>query len=78
MHWTRLAYNSDASESFGNYRGLRPGFSGPLPEAPSDGVPGSNGYRARRAEADAGVFSGVTREELRRMIAEELRAVLRK
>ncbi len=78
VHWTRLAYNSDASESFGNYRGLSPGFSGPLPEAPSDGVPGSNGYRARRAEADASVFSGVSRAELRRMIAEELRAVLRK
>jgi len=78
VHWTRLAYNSDASEPFGNYHDLSPAFSGPLPEAPADGVPGSNGYRAERAGPLNESFSGVTREELRRMIAEELRAALRR
>lgn len=78
VHWTRLAYNSDASEPFGDYRGLRSELAGPLPQAPSDGVPGSNGYRARPADAAPGGISNVTREELRRMIAEELRAALRK
>lgn len=82
VHWTRLAYNSDASEPFGEYRGLSQGFGGPLPEAPADGVPGSNGYSATQhpnpTRPGAESFTGVTREELRRMIAEELRAVLRK
>jgi len=78
VHWTRLAYNSDASEPFGNYHKLPAVFDGPLPEAPADGVPESNGYRARNPSDDSGVLSGVSREELRRMIAEELRAVLRK
>lgn len=82
VHWTRLAYNSDPTEPFGNYRGLSQDFGGPLPEAPADGVPGSNGYSAVRdrvpANSESDSFSGVTRQELRRMIAEELRAVLRK
>ncbi len=80
IQWTRLAYNSDASEPFGHYHGLSSGFSGPLPEAPADGVPGSNGYRtpspSPRPSQDT--LPGVTRDELRRMIAEELRAVLGK
>lgn len=79
VHWTRLAYNSDPSEPFGNYEGLGAQFTGPLPAAPSDGVPGSNGYRARgQGGAASDGMSGITRDELRRMIAEELRAALRK
>jgi acyl-CoA reductase-like NAD-dependent aldehyde dehydrogenase len=78
VHWTRMAYNSEDSEAFGNYRGLHAGFAGPLPEAPSDGVPGSNGYRSRDPGPAASSISEVTKEELRRMIAEELRAVLSK
>ncbi len=79
MHWTKMAYNSDASETFGNYHGLDAGFAGPLPEAPSDGVPGSNGYvnRSYSTSADANGASAVTRDELRRMITEELQAVLK-
>lgn len=78
VHWTRLAYNSDASEAFGDYHGLGPAYTGALPEAPADGVPGSNGYRARVSGPAAGSVSGVSREELRRIIAEELRAVLKR
>ena len=78
VHWTRMAYNSEDSEVFGNYSGLHAGFAGPLPEAPADGVPGSNGYSGRTPGTAAGDISAVTREELRHMIAEELRAVLGK
>ncbi len=78
IHWTQMAYNNDVAETFGNYHGLTQDFGGPLPQAPSDGVPGSNGYRGATAEQHAGSLPGVTRDELRRMIAEELRAVLRK
>ncbi|MGB8622443.1 MAG: aldehyde dehydrogenase family protein [Paracoccaceae bacterium] len=78
VHWTRIAHNSDASEPFGGYAGLGPDFGGALPEAPSDGVPGSP--RARHAPAPAGgsAVDGATRDELRRLIAEELRDLLRK
>ncbi|WP_084174771.1 aldehyde dehydrogenase family protein [Afifella pfennigii] len=76
VHWTRLAY--EASETFGNYRGLGPELGGPLPEAPSDGVPGSGAYRPRPVERAAPAVDGATREELRRLIAEELRDLLKK
>jgi hypothetical protein len=77
LHWTRLAYNSDPSEAFGQYHGLGTDFSGPLPEAPADGVPGARSARPS-AEAEDELLPPVSRAELRRMIAEELRAVLGK
>ena len=76
IQWTKMAYNNDVAETFGNYHGLTQDFSGPLPQAPSDGVPGSNGYR-HKMQHEAGQLPGVTRDELRRLIAEELRAVLK-
>lgn len=78
LHWTRMAYNSDASEVFGDHHGVRTDFEGPLPQAPSDGVPGGAQYRRRHSSPETGEVAGVTRDELRRMIAEELRAVLGK
>ena len=39
VHWTRLAYNSDASEPFGDYRGLRSELAGPLPRHPPTACP---------------------------------------
>ncbi|MDH3279679.1 MAG: aldehyde dehydrogenase family protein [Gammaproteobacteria bacterium] len=78
VHWTRLAYNSDTSEPFGRYDGLGPVFEGPLPEAPSDGVPGSPAPHRVQSAAATGNLDGATREELRRLIAEELRDILNK
>ena len=77
VHWTRVAYNSDASEGFGNFRGIVPSFEGPLPEAPSDGVPGSPMPR-HMAPPSGPPVEGATRDELRRLIAEELRDLLKK
>ena len=77
VHWTRVAYNSDESETFGNYQNLGPDFSGPLPQAPADGVPGSSGSQ-RQHIGSVSDGDEITRTELRRMIAEELRAALRK
>ena len=75
VHWTKLAYNSDQSEAFGDYRGISARFEGPLPPAPQDGVPG----RTRRDMPPGGevALNGIDREELRRIIAEELKAVLK-
>lgn len=81
VQWTRMAYNSDESEQFGHYEGLGQAFEGPLPEAPADGVPGSAAPRSRTNAAGSSAQSGlddVTREQLRALIAEELRDILRK
>ena len=84
VHWTRLAYNSDPLEQMGNYHGLSHQLDGPLPKAPADGVPGetrqSNSFRGVTSPGDGsrgGIDQGV-RDELRQLIAEELRNVLKK
>ncbi len=74
IHWTRLAYNRDAAETFGDYHGLGQDFAGPLPEAPADGVPGSPTPQYLSATSPT---IDTTREQLRHLIAEELRAFLK-
>jgi len=82
VHWTRMAYNADQSEVFGNYRGLGPALTGPLPTAPADGVPGS--AVPRRADLELvpnrgqSELDGITREQIRRLIVEELKDRLKK
>lgn len=86
VHWTRIAYNSAADEPFGRFDGMGRTFRGALPSAPADGVPGaSGGYSGAgspgMAPARPSAMSGLdaaTREELRRLIASELRDILRK
>ena len=79
VHWTRLAYNSSPDEAFGSYHGVSVNLAGPLPKAPADGVPGSSGS-AVRPPASLASTEGSTdpsRDELRKIIAEELRSILR-
>lgn len=80
VHWTRIAYNADKDEPFGNYTGLRRSFPGPLARAPADGVPGSTVARqfAPVNTPQISVIDEATKDELRRLIAEELRDLLRK
>ncbi len=82
VHWTKMAYNADDSEGFGQYHELNPGFEGALPVSPSDGVPGSArpGRRVSRDDSDNHQtdLDNTTREQLRQLIAEELRDILRK
>jgi acyl-CoA reductase-like NAD-dependent aldehyde dehydrogenase len=81
VHWTRIAYNSDTDEPFGAYQGLRRGFRGPLAQAPADGVPGSTAPRQITQVPHpprTGAIDGATKDELRRLIAEELRDLQRK
>ena len=79
VHWTKLAYNEDTSEKFGDYFGVGNNFSGPLPSAPEDGVPGAGHYHFAppTVSMNADPLSSITRTELRQMIAEELRGALR-
>jgi acyl-CoA reductase-like NAD-dependent aldehyde dehydrogenase len=73
VHWTKLAWPSDAAVAIDDSALSSLAHPGPLPEAPADGVPGKT--RPRPA-ADAGSYHDL-REEIRRIIAEELRAVLK-
>ncbi len=75
IHWTRLICNQDTSEVFGDYHGLEQAFAGPLPTAPSDGVPDSPMQRHLSATTPSSTVA--TREELRHLIAEELHALLK-
>ncbi len=77
VHWTRLAYNNAKSQTFGNFSGVSYQFDGPLPEAPSDGVSGSSAAVKPAGKPASGVLNGISRDELRKMIADELRAVLK-
>jgi len=84
VQWTRLAYNSDPAEPFGNFSGLIPWETpaGPVPPYP---------YASNLADADpsiaagGGMVPGATtgsglqaqdlaglREEIRRLVIEEL------
>ena len=79
VHWTKLAYHSDPDEIFGNYQQLDAGFEGPLTKAPSDGVPGSTPASIYQVDTDAGstAIDQATRAEIRRLIAEELKDLLK-
>jgi len=79
VHWTRIAYNASDDVSFGNYHGLGRGFLGALPTAPADGVPGSAAKtQPLRQPSAASSINSATKDELRRLIAAELRDLLRK
>jgi acyl-CoA reductase-like NAD-dependent aldehyde dehydrogenase len=79
VHWSRIAFCNDPKEAFGNFDDIHQGFEGPLPEAPSDGVPGSpKGNRKRQILTNTNSIDGAAREEIRRLIVEELRDLLKK
>lgn len=89
VHWTRIAYNADRKVPFGNFQGVTRAFRGQLPTAPADGVPGAAPprYAAPSAAPSAGLspapsaassLDAATKDELRRLIAAELRDLLRK
>lgn len=79
VHWTRVAYNAEADVPFGNYHGMGRGFRGALPTAPADGVPGTSRPTPPTFQPSAASsMDNVTKDELRRLIAAELRDLLRK
>jgi acetaldehyde dehydrogenase/alcohol dehydrogenase len=66
VQWTQVAYASDPGEAFGDFSGLDPWAALPAPAPPA-------AAQAARAAGD----TGLSREELRRLILEELREVVR-
>lgn len=79
VNWTRIAWHRESDMTVDAFvvPGLR--HPGPLPEAPSDGVPGKT-RPALSGAADAGRGESYheMRDEIRRIIAEELRAALKR
>ncbi len=76
VHWTRVAFGAESRDLARGVTSASFSLPGPLPEAPSDGVPGKS----------AAMLSSVPtidpanqqlREEIRRVIAEELRLALK-
>ncbi len=82
VHWTRLAYGDGESPDLDAYRALGSAFDGPLPPAPSDGVPGSPRPRQVAGGTAAAVrrddIDQAVRAQIRQIIAEELRDILKK
>jgi acetaldehyde dehydrogenase / alcohol dehydrogenase len=86
VQWTRLAYNRDPAEPFGDFAGLDPwqaGIEGPVPPYPL--ASNQRERRPGRAERGAGAVSqarsdlngfrpdaAALRAEIRRLILEEL------
>ena len=85
VQWTKLAYNNDRAEPFGDFTGLVPweAPAGPVPPYPvasnqRDGQPRTGddgrwaGTTARSVHVDFSPDAVALREEIRRMILEEL------
>ncbi len=69
---TRIAWNKDVDLTLDLRALTRIEHRGPLPDAPADGVPGRSASPAVPPSADSSL-----RDEIRRIIAEELRLALR-
>jgi acetaldehyde dehydrogenase / alcohol dehydrogenase len=91
VQWTRLAYNADRSEPFGDFTGLIPwqAPAGPVPAYPvasnqRDARPGPQnhdrpaGATVRSEEFKWQPDAAALREEIRRMVIEELSQLVRR
>jgi acyl-CoA reductase-like NAD-dependent aldehyde dehydrogenase len=80
VNWTRIAWRQDAGAPV---EGLQLGklkHPGPLPKAPADGVPGESRPAPRLAEVggqETGRSNDELREQIRKIIADELREILK-
>ena len=74
VNWTKVAWNKETEGILdaASLKGLH--HPGPLPKAPSDGVPGQTRPRAHQSAA---LPQDDLREQIRAIIAEELRAVMK-
>ena len=71
VQWTQVAYTNDPSEPFGDFTGLEPWTAAPPAPRP---VP----TLARETDLAVSADEAITREEIRRLIVEELREVVRR
>ncbi|HVT53920.1 MAG TPA: hypothetical protein VHE77_20240, partial [Dongiaceae bacterium] len=81
VNWTRIAYNDDAGERFDSFDGLDLSFPASTilgREAPMSLGVLQEGAEQHRPAAGGKDDVAALREEIRRMVLEELRAALRK
>ena len=76
MNWPRIGYNSDPSEAFGDFSGIDARFPDPVlgREAPMTLGRLQEGAEAAPARGDE---IAILREEIRRIVLDELRHALR-
>ena len=74
ISWTRVAWHKDQPRQSASFASLQIKHAGPLPKAPADGVPGESRPSPAPVPAVAG---DDLREQIRAIIAEELRSVLK-
>lgn len=83
VHWSRVAFNNGEGDLAQTLARARPRYGGPLPEAPSDGVPGKSAAALAQSHGSFGAGASSEpgyhqlKEEIRRIIAEELRQALK-
>ncbi len=77
VSWTRVAWHKEAGDILDPALLSSLHHPGPLPEAPSDGVPGKTRPRHQQRPVAASQSDDSLRAEIRRIIAEELRAALK-
>lgn len=79
VHWTRIALDEDAAALMAGFPRALLSHPGPLPQAPADGVPnmGAPGGRQRGGQSSGDGLPLGLRDEIRRIVAEELRQALR-
>ena len=81
VNWTRIAWGDSAGRGTGGAPAPRLRHPGPLPKAPSDGVPGEGRTAMPAAQAGAAAAAGLThealREQIRAIVAAELRDLLK-
>jgi hypothetical protein len=75
VQWTRVAYAADPGEPFGDFSGLEPWSA--VPAAAPVAITEPRGAGAGGGEAGGG-DAGPSREELRRLILDELRELVRR
>jgi acyl-CoA reductase-like NAD-dependent aldehyde dehydrogenase len=77
VHWTRIAWNAEDALPGDLHALMNLDHKGPLPPAPADGVPGLSARPPTNVGRPSGGDDSL-RDEIRRIIAEELRDALRK
>ena len=82
VHWTRVAFGAESRDLARGVSSSGYSLPGPLPEAPSDGVPGKSALSLGQMSSAGGSLPAdpnyaALREEIRRVIAEELREALK-
>jgi acyl-CoA reductase-like NAD-dependent aldehyde dehydrogenase len=79
VHWTRIALHADAADLMAEFPRALLSHPGPLPEAPADGVPGKGVSWKRRRDSGQSEkeVPASMREDIRRIVIEELRQAFR-